>query len=91
MQVLTDTVEYDDGRVDRVTYDRQHTRDESAANRNSDQSVSRKNDKAVMRKADDRGSAEACILETEPDVDQHQDQRYDDRVERRVLHLGPGS
>ena len=41
-----------------------------------------------MCKADDRGSAEAGILESEPDVNQHQDKCHNDRIESSRLHFG---
>ena len=41
-----------------------------------------------MDQSDDRGGREAHILETDKDVEQHQDDRHDDREDRVVAHLG---
>ena len=87
-QILTYTVKYNDRSVDGVTDDSQHACYECAADTDSDDGISCQHYQAVMRKADNRGSAEAGILESEPDISQHQDKRHDDCVESGRLHLG---
>ena len=73
MKVLTNTVKDNDGRIDRVTYDCQHTSNEGISYGNSGNRIEGKDNQNIVEKCKDCTACETDILETEPDIQKHED------------------
>ena len=88
LTLLADPVEDNDGRVDGVSDDGQHTCDKCIAHGYPGDHVERQHHEHIMHQGDDRAGCEADIFEAEPDVQQHTDRRDDHGHDRIGAHLG---
>ena len=87
LHFLTDTVKDNNCCVDRISDDRQHTRDKCISDGHSGDHIERQHNKNVMHKCDDRTCSEPDILKPEPDINQHTDRSYNDRNNSVSTHL----
>ena len=74
--VFTDSVEYDDSSVDRVTHNGQHTGHESITHGNFCRRIERQYYKHVMQQGYDTAQTEPDVPETDPDINQHTDNSH---------------
>ena len=85
-QVFTNTVEYDDRRIDRVTENGQRTRDKVLVERQLEDDIDRQHGQKVMNQADDSSQTRGK-LKAERDVDEHQNNGNDCRQESCLLQV----
>ena len=87
VQIFTDTVENNDGRVDGITHDRQHTCDKCIADADPYDRIAGKYHEHVVQQRDNGAGRKTDIFKAEPDVQQHKDGRDDNRHDSVALHL----
>ena len=85
--ILTHTVKDNDGRVDGVTNNGQHTCDKGIAHGNLCRRIEGQHHQHIMHQRCNTADAETQILEPDPDIDQHADNGNHHRNDRIGLHL----
>ena len=72
LHVLTDTVKDNDGIIDGVTDNGKHAGNKCITYRNTDQCITCQHNKYIVYQCDNRTTGKTDILETEPDIKQHE-------------------